>query len=101
MFDGDKYDVERFNVEKIEKRNRKLRSVRNKYRVISILGAVFLIVYTIIILKTIFFNNSEEIEIDQDDQCKVLPECLDFMKSQNLTVGEFTIVCNITATDVP
>ncbi|RIA87444.1 hypothetical protein C1645_878032 [Glomus cerebriforme] len=90
-------DVNEFDMKEIEKRNKKLRSVRNKYLVISIVGALLLIIYTIILLKAIFYE-SENIEDWLPDDCLKFTDCFEFMKSQNLTIGNFEIVCNITTT---
>ncbi|RIA87442.1 hypothetical protein C1645_740115 [Glomus cerebriforme] len=82
---------------KIEKRNNKLKSVRNKYYLISIVGAFLLIIFIIIILKAIF-KERNSIKDGSPEDCQIFTDCLDFMKSQNLRIGEFEIICNVTGT---
>ncbi|RIA88478.1 hypothetical protein C1645_826268 [Glomus cerebriforme] len=91
--------VKEFDMKKIEKRNRKLQLMRVVYRMITMIGAFLLIIFTILILNSIV-NERNSIKDVSPENCQKFTDCLDFMKSQNLSMGEFDIVCNVTTAEV-
>ncbi|RIA87443.1 hypothetical protein C1645_827760 [Glomus cerebriforme] len=108
-------EVKEFNMKKIEKRNKKLQSMRNKYRVIFIVGALLLIIYTIIIINAIVNERNMENHIENNigygpienhmqdwrpEICHIFADCFEFLETRDLTIGYFKIVCNNNNSDI-